>query len=269
MSDERDRLQIGEFAALVGLSVPQLRRYDRMQLLEPAGRSGSGYRFYRSGQTGAGRVVALLRSMDMPIADIRRVLAGITHDERQRLFADHRARLEARLDEARCLLDAVDALIEEETMTPTVPTEVTSWLHVMPRVQVSDMQRSIDYYQEALGLRVAWQTADGHLAAMASGGIEILLLTRWEGSDPPPPQSAYVYVEDPDALCAEYESAGGVVIEPVASRPYGMRDFVVSDPDGHRFTLGCGEEALRDIADHYGLHANEIAVNAAWLPGRR
>jgi hypothetical protein len=25
-----------------------------------------------------------------------------------------------------------------------------------------------------------------------------------------------------------------------------MRDFVVRDPDGHRFTLGCGEEALRE-----------------------
>ncbi len=77
MNDERDRLQIGEFAELVGLSIPQLRRYDRLRLLEPAARSpGSGYRFYSRGQTGAARVIALLRSMDMPIADIHRILSG-------------------------------------------------------------------------------------------------------------------------------------------------------------------------------------------------
>ncbi len=55
VSEGRDRLNIGEFAELVGLSVPQLRRYDRLRLLEPAGRSDSGYRYYTRGQTGAAR----------------------------------------------------------------------------------------------------------------------------------------------------------------------------------------------------------------------
>lgn len=41
VDDERDLLQIGEFAELVGLSIPQLRRYDRLQLLAPEGRSES------------------------------------------------------------------------------------------------------------------------------------------------------------------------------------------------------------------------------------
>ena len=69
MNEGQDRLRIGEFAELVGLSIPQLRRYDRMRLLEPAARDArSGYRYYRSGQTGAARIIALLRSVDMPIA---------------------------------------------------------------------------------------------------------------------------------------------------------------------------------------------------------
>ena len=130
MADERDRFQIGEFAEPVGLSIPQLRRYDRLQLLGPEGRSASGYRYYNSGQTGAGRIIALLRSMDMPIADIRRVLSGIDEGERQQLFADHRARLEARLDEVRSLLDAVDQLTMKGASTMSVPmptpTELTS-----------------------------------------------------------------------------------------------------------------------------------------------
>ena len=262
-------MQIGDFATLVGLSIPQLRRYDRMQLLEPEGRSEAGYRRYSSGQTGAGRVISLLRSIDVPIADIRRVLAGITEAERQELFADHRARLEARLDEVRRLLDAVDALAQEDTMAPNAPTELSSWLHLMPRLPVSDMQRSIDYYQEVLGLRLAWQTSDGGISTFASGAIDVLMLVPWRGEGPPPPHSAYVYVEDPDGLCAEYQAAGGDVIEPVATRPHGMRDFVARDPDGHRFTLGCGTEALREVADHYGLTPEEIAVDPDWLRDRR
>lgn len=48
-----DHMQIGEFAELVGLTVPQLRRYDRLRLLQPAARSAeSGYRYYSPGQTG-------------------------------------------------------------------------------------------------------------------------------------------------------------------------------------------------------------------------
>jgi DNA-binding transcriptional MerR regulator len=261
-------MQIGDFATLVGLSIPQLRRYDRMQLLEPDGRSEAGYRRYSTGQTGAGRVISLLRSIDVPIADIRRVLAGIADDERRQLFADHRSRLEARLDEVRRLLDAVDSLTKEEPMTVNAPTELSSWLHVMPRIPVSNVQRSIDYYQEALGLRLAWQTGDGSLSAIASGAIEVLLLVPWQGEGAPPSQSAYVYVEDPDGLCAEYQAAGGAVVEPVATRPYGMRDFVAADPDGHRFTLGCGTEALRDVADHYGLDPEEIGVDPDWLRNR-
>ncbi len=272
VADERDRFQIGEFAELVGLSIPQLRRYDRLRLLAPEGRTASGYRVYGSGQTGAARVIALLRSMDMPLADIRRVLAGIGEAERQELFAEHRARLEARLDEVRSLLDAVDQLTMKGTDTmsaPTAsPTELSSWLHYMPHLTVSDIDASVAYYEEALGFRVAWQTTDRKLTALASGPIEMLLLVPWEGEGPPPAQSAYVYVEDPDALCAEYGEAGATIVEPVATRPYGMRDFVVSDPDGHRFTLGRGDDALRDVADYYGLERDQIAVDPDWLRNR-
>ena len=36
-----------------------------------------------------------------------------------------------------------------------------------------------------------------------------------------------------------------------------MRDFVVTDPDGHRFTLGRGEEKLREVA----VGASDWAAN--------
>lgn len=267
--DQGQRWQIGQFAELVGLSIAQLRRYDRLRLLQPDGRDAqSGYRYYTRGQTGAARVIALLRSLDMPIADIRRVLAGTGDAERRRLFRAHRARLEARLDEVRRLLDAVDAMTLEDPMTVDAPIDPTTWLHLMPKLPVTDMDRSIAYYREALGFHLAWRTTDDRLAALASGEIEMLLLVRWTGDSPPPAQSAYVYVEDPDTLSAEYRLAGADIADPVASRPNGMRDFVVRDPDGHRFTLGRGEQRLREVADQYGLTPETIAVDPRWLSPR-
>lgn len=270
MDDARDRLLIGEFAELVGLSIPQLRYYDRLRLLEPAGRlAASGYRYYRHGQTGTARVIALLRSTDMPVTEIRRIVSGADETERRCVLQDHRVRLEARLDEVRRLMTAVDALTEEDDMDTVSETQLSGWLHLMPRLPVGDMERSVAYYQEALGFQLAWRTRDGGLAALSSHGIEVLLLEPWTGTDAPPPHAVYVYVEDPDALCAAYQQAGADIEEPVASRPYGMRDFVVRDPDGHRFRLGRGEEALRDVADHYGLAPDEIAVNPRWLERRK
>jgi catechol 2,3-dioxygenase-like lactoylglutathione lyase family enzyme len=207
--------------------------------------------------------------MDMPIADIRRVLSGPTDAERRRIFRDHRARLEARLDEVRSLLEAVDAITREDDMSVEAEPDISGWLHLMPRLPVSDMDRSIAYYEEALGFRLAWRTVDGTLAALASGEIEMLLLTPWTGDSPPPTCSAYVYVDDPDSLSAEYQQAGADIDDPVASRSYGMRDFVVRDPDGHRFTLGRDEQRLREVSGHYGLPPEEISVDPEWLERRK
>jgi len=210
----------------------------------------------------------------MPITDIRRVLSGVTDAQRQELFAHHRARLEARLEEVRALLDAVDKLTQKDDNDikddndMNAPTELSSWLHLMPHLPVRNLDRSITYYEEALGFRLAWQTTDQKLTALASGPIESLLLVPWDGDGPPPPQSAYVYVENPDSLCSEFEEAAATIVEAVDSRPYGMRDFVVSDPDGHRFTLGRGEESLSEVADYYGLSTNEITNNPEWLKNR-
>lgn len=268
MSSNQDRLQIGAFAELVGLSIPQLRRYDRLRLLEPAGRSAaSGYRYYSSGQTGVARVIALLRSMDMPIGEIRRMVSGASESERRGIVQDHRARLEARLDEVRRLLEAVDAMTEETRMS--TETCRPSWLHVMPRIPVTDMERSLTYYQEALDFRLDWRNPSKEVAVVANGPVEMLMLARWTGDGAPPPQAAYVYVDDPDALCAEYEQAGADIVEPVATRSYGMRDFVVRDPDGHTFTLGRGTERLREVADQYGLSPDTISVNPDWLEQRK
>jgi hypothetical protein len=61
-ADESDRFQIGEFVELVGLSIPQLRRYDRLRLLAPEGADAVrllGPRFAIDGSSPGHRPVAV------------------------------------------------------------------------------------------------------------------------------------------------------------------------------------------------------------------
>jgi len=70
-------LTIGEFARLTHLTVKALRHYHDVGLLEPARIDGSsGYRRYDSTQVAAAQLVKRLRELDMPLPDVKAVLAA-------------------------------------------------------------------------------------------------------------------------------------------------------------------------------------------------
>ncbi|WP_262496164.1 MerR family transcriptional regulator [Nonomuraea sp. SYSU D8015] len=74
---EEDLLPIGQFARLSRLSVKQLRHYDELGLLRPAYVDPeSGYRYYRAAQAREALSIGLLRSLDVPLPVVGRVLTG-------------------------------------------------------------------------------------------------------------------------------------------------------------------------------------------------
>lgn len=76
--DEADRLlSIGAFARRSRLSMKALRLYDRMGLLRPSQVDpDTGYRWYRESQLTTARLVAQLRRLDMPLAQVLEVLSA-------------------------------------------------------------------------------------------------------------------------------------------------------------------------------------------------
>jgi DNA-binding transcriptional MerR regulator len=71
-----DQISIGEFARRSRLSAKALRLYDELGLLPPARVDGdSGYRFYEPGQLGRARLIASLRQLQVPLAEIKAILA--------------------------------------------------------------------------------------------------------------------------------------------------------------------------------------------------
>jgi DNA-binding transcriptional MerR regulator len=70
-----DLMSIGEFARLSRLSAKALRLYDELGLLPPAQVDpDSGYRWYAAGQLDDARLVASLRQIGVPLAQIQLIL---------------------------------------------------------------------------------------------------------------------------------------------------------------------------------------------------
>jgi DNA-binding transcriptional MerR regulator len=114
-------LSIGRFGRLAGLSIGALRHYDELDLLRPAWTDpATGYRYYRPEQLPDARLIARLRDLEMPLEDIRLVLAVDDPSERRRRLASHRARVQARTDRLQHVLHHLS--VAETSKEPIVST---------------------------------------------------------------------------------------------------------------------------------------------------
>jgi uncharacterized glyoxalase superfamily protein PhnB len=57
--------------------------------------------------------------------------------------------------------------------------------------------------------------------------------------------SAYVVVDEPDALCERIRAAGAAVTTELHDTDYGSRDFAITDPEGNRWYFGTYRGAPR------------------------
>ena len=124
-----DLLPIGQFARLSGLSVGALRHYDELDLLRPSEVDPlTGYRRYQVGQLEDARVIARLRELEVPLDEIRAVLAEDDPTERARRLAGHRRRVEARTHRLQRVLHHVtqitkgDPIVSRPPVAPEIDT---------------------------------------------------------------------------------------------------------------------------------------------------
>ena len=76
MSRPPDRLTIGQVARLSGLTTRALRHYDKLGVLRPAEVSDeNGYRFYAREQVETARQVRVLRELEVPLDEVRRIVS--------------------------------------------------------------------------------------------------------------------------------------------------------------------------------------------------
>lgn len=106
---------IGRFSEMTRLSVKALRLYDEIGLLPPAQvDSSSGYRYYHLGQANRAEAVRILRSVDMPLDEIRAILETDDPERAHKQLLVHRERLAERLAAQERMLEYLETLIDRE-----------------------------------------------------------------------------------------------------------------------------------------------------------
>jgi effector-binding domain-containing protein len=110
----RNLLPIGRFSEICRLSIPALRHYDELGLLPPAAVDpDTGYRYYSVAQAADAERIRTLRFLEMPLPEIRTVLAGDPERTRQ-ILEGHRDRLRESADRQRYAITLLDAMLREE-----------------------------------------------------------------------------------------------------------------------------------------------------------
>ena len=106
-------LPIGDFARATQLSIKTLRHYHHVGLLEPADVDPfTGRRRYTTDQIPAAQVIRRFRELDMPIDDIRGVLAAPDIAARNELIAAHLGRLQDSLAQTQHAVTALRDLLD-------------------------------------------------------------------------------------------------------------------------------------------------------------
>jgi predicted enzyme related to lactoylglutathione lyase len=121
---------------------------------------------------------------------------------------------------------------------PEPLTEFSSFSFVLA---VPDLNSSASYFRDSLGFRLEWPEGTGWQLA-TRGNVRIMI---GHCPDAIPPSATgdhsyfgYLKVANVDALHEELVSRGAIILQPPANKPYGMREFLVGTPDGHRMMIG-------------------------------
>ena len=105
---------------------------------------------------------------------------------------------------------------------------------------VHDVKKSAAFYVDILGFRIVHEPA-GWIFVRKDNCMIML----GECPDDMHPSKlgchnyfAYLRVDDADAYYAQVKAAGATSVRPIGDKPWGMREFSVTTPDGHRITIG-------------------------------
>jgi predicted enzyme related to lactoylglutathione lyase len=132
-------------------------------------------------------------------------------------------------------------------MPAEVKVNATRWT-VAPYFIVDDVVSSANYYRDKLGFQYErfWGEPPCFCMVKRSGIVIMLSMLDQTGAMRPnriadphgEAWDAYVWVDDADALHAEFKSKGVHIPRPICNQPYGCRDFDVEDCNGYRLCFG-------------------------------
>ncbi|MCC6928715.1 MAG: VOC family protein [Gemmatimonadaceae bacterium] len=120
-------------------------------------------------------------------------------------------------------------------MPPALPRPV-------PELPVENLERAVAYYASRLGFTIDWNDPTIGLAGLSSGSCRLFLASAdfRKGRGTAGPALTWLNLDsndDVDALFRAWEASAAIVLERPESKPWGLREFTVADPDGNQFRV--------------------------------
>ena len=126
-----------------------------------------------------------------------------------------------------------------EDEDPGAGAESTAFTGLTPILNVKSVEASIEHYTSVLGFRKEWdwpdEDEDKSFASMLNGRARIFLAEKNQGARP---VWINYYVGDVDKLHEQYLASGAEIRQEPADRPWGAREMLVADLDGHVLRIG-------------------------------
>ena len=163
---------MGDFSRATHLSIKTLRHYHQVGLLEPtAVNPDTGYRYYSPGQIPTAQVIRRLRDLEMPVADVKAVLAAPDAPARNTLIAAHLDRLEAGLAQTQAAVESLRALLQPPPGATAIEHRSVPAAAAAGVTAVVDRADALAWWQGALGELHATVRAQGLRATGPGGGV--------------------------------------------------------------------------------------------------
>ncbi len=110
----------------------------------------------------------------------------------------------------------------------------------IPVFHVADVDAAVRFYTKILGFEESFRM--GTYAGLKIGECEIHVTVPGDSGRPVGGGTAYVICDEVDEYFAAIKASGAHPKSKPGDRMYGMRDFVVVDPDGNQISFGCDIE---------------------------
>ena len=110
--------------------------------------------------------------------------------------------------------------------------KLSSMNRPVPELPVADVERAQQHYRNVFGFDIGWLYPGEEIGAVTRDSITIFFRKR---TPPFEPAVHWVFAEDIDASYQELQSSGANIVDPLETKPWGLRQFTVEDPDGNVF----------------------------------
>ena len=102
----------------------------------------------------------------------------------------------------------------------------------VPELPVFDVERAQQHYRDVFGFEIGWITPEKEIGSVSRDNVVIFFRRR---EMPFEPAVHWVFTEEIDAAYSALQSTSANIVDPLAMKPWGIRQFTVEDLDGNIF----------------------------------